>query len=383
MVWHWMLFAIIFGFTFLEFNGSIKTKKCTSFVAVLTVVLIFISSIRWNQNIADWQGYSNIFSYQRIDNFIDIFRVDYWAFEPLFFLVFRAIKFFTNDYLWVDVFIALIAIGVFFYAAKYLTTYKNVEGKEYGINKSLIIASYLVFYCTTLANIYAVRTNMSTAICMYSVKYIEKKDFKRFAITIVIAALFHFSAIVFIPAYFIYHIRLNYKIVLRVAAAFLFVRIIGISRIIGSVGILGGRYAEKALRYNIDNASSDLSYLNTSTTMLIIKAILNASVVIIIAILIRRYLSTKNIRINGFINIYVTGTLLQILTIGYNFEFSRIALYFLSMQYFLIPYVLKLKTSKISRILVFVVFSLYMTVKLYVLIGRQDGYAVFPTVFSR
>lgn len=53
------------------------------------------------------------------------------------------------------------------------------------------------------------RQMVSSAICLYAIRYAEKRDLKKFLLFVLIASGFHASALVFIIVYFIYTIRIS------------------------------------------------------------------------------------------------------------------------------------------------------------------------------
>lgn len=380
MAWHWIIFCILAIFVFLEQLNGIRPKHARMVCMLFTLTFIFLSSIRWNQDVADWYGYFQIFSLLNINSITDVFSV-YWAFEPLHFFIICAIKYYTNSYILVQVYMAIIAIGLFYFGARYATKIRKVGNKIYGTNHSIILAVYFVFWCTTFANVYTVRTSMAVAICLFSLKCIEERKLKRFLTYIFVASLFHFSAIVFIPAYFLYYKKLNMKMVVFFMVVCIIVGTIGIDKILSLAGFLGGRYAEKLLTYNVENGVANLTYYSYSTTFLLAKALANSAVVLLICFLIRKRYK-NNPRFTGMMNLYFTGVLIQLLTVSYNIEVSRIAIYYQTFQYFLLSYSFTLFKHKDNKLLIYILLVIFMAVKMYSLYNREPGFSSFETIFS-
>ncbi|WP_133146573.1 EpsG family protein [Vibrio splendidus] len=68
-----------------------------------------------------------------------------------------------------------------------------------------------------------VRQSLSMAICLYALKYINYREVYKYYSFLLFALLFHTTAIVFFPLYFIYNLKLNRKVLmLSLVAAFLF-----------------------------------------------------------------------------------------------------------------------------------------------------------------
>lgn len=382
MIWHWIIFFVLALGVFIEQFTSISSKYCIRICAFLSVVCIFISSIRWNQTVCDWSGYYTIFSRISLNSFSDIFKINYWPFEPIYYLTIRIIKFLTNNFVIVELYMALIGIGLYYKGAKYNMSPRWIDGKMVGSDKSLIIASYFVFWATSFCNIYTVRTNMAAAICLYSVRYIEERKLKQFLVTVLIATGFHFSAPVFLIAYFIYNKKINIKMILVLLFVLLIVEIVGIESIFNLIALLGGRYAEKVLRYNYYRGQEDFSYLLYSTGFLMVRALANSILVVGIGLFVKRKVKDDE-RYNGMLNLYMAGVVIQALTISYNMELSRIAIYFQVFQAFTLPYVFKVfKQNVFTKLICYCGFIVYMMVKMYSLYNRELGFQTFNTIFS-
>lgn len=382
MIWHWVVFGVLAILVFVEQFIKVNKKYIRGICFFISIVFIFLASIRWNQYVADWDGYYKIFGWQSIDSFLDIFRVGYWAFEPLHFLIFRIIKYFTDNYVIVQVYMAFIAIGLYYYGARYATTSTFIAGKRYGDSHSILLATYLVFWCTTFAHVYTVRTNMAVAVCLFSLRYIEEKNNKKFMFCVLIAALLHFTAIVFVLAYFVYHKKMNIKNIIISLVVCIVISFIGIDKILGLASLLGGRYAEKVQRYNIQNGTANYSYYSYSTAFLIVRALANSLLVLSVCFVIKRNLKNDT-RFSGMVNLYYLGVLIQLLTVTYNVEVSRLAMYFQTFQYFLLPYSFRAFKKRNMKFLVYMIFILYMAVKMYSLYNREPGYATFNNIWGR
>ena len=55
------------------------------------------------------------------------------------------------------------------------------------------------------------RQSLAISICLLSIKYCKERKLFKFLLTVGIASLFHTSALVFVPVYFIYGVHLNWK----------------------------------------------------------------------------------------------------------------------------------------------------------------------------
>lgn len=55
------------------------------------------------------------------------------------------------------------------------------------------------------------RQYIAVSICFYAMKYILNKDAKRYFLAVLIAFLFHKSALFFVPVYFLQYLKFDFK----------------------------------------------------------------------------------------------------------------------------------------------------------------------------
>ena len=111
--------------------------------------------------------------------------------EKGFYLLGVIVRTFTDDY---HIFFLVVSLISFYYL------YKNL--KSYSIFPLIGLFAYISrFYYGR--HFIQIRAGLSYLILMLSVKYIVEKDWKRYFFIVIIASLFHRSALVGIPLYFI------------------------------------------------------------------------------------------------------------------------------------------------------------------------------------
>lgn len=383
MIWYWVIFGILCLLSWCEQFSNIFTYKSKRIICfAITLFWIFISSIRWNQTLGDWKGYNQVYEWINISSFREIFQVNYWYFEPLYYMVMRIVKYCLDDYIYVQIFMVGIAIGGFYIASKYLeeTTVSNTNNETYGAYKNNFITVYLVFWSTNCANIFTVRTNMALAICFIAIRYIENRKPIKFLIVVFVATCIHFSALVFLMAYPLYHMKFNVNKFIKFLVALAALSLIGVEKLLKIVALLGGRYAEKAIGYSTESLDQ-YSYLNYSTSFVIVKGLLNLGVTFFICLIV--YKARKDdLRFNGLMNLYLIGVLIWLVTSQFNIDLIRIATFFTGTQFFIIPYIINIFKKRFNKLLVYFVFVAYMATKLYSLLASADGYSTFTTIFS-
>lgn len=91
---------------------------------------------------------------------------------------------------------------------------------DYSINRNLSIILFITLgYYQGSFN--GFRQYIAIAICIYSIRYIFNKNLFKYIIAILIGSLFHSSALVFIPIYFVNKIKISKKVYMIILAIFI------------------------------------------------------------------------------------------------------------------------------------------------------------------
>lgn len=123
--------------------------------------------------------------------------------EPTFTIISKITKLLSSNH------IISFQILIFAYAAISLGSYTYVIDKY---SKNKVTSVFILFPMYILNTVFGqIRYGVALAICLLSIRYIINKDFKKYILTILIAASFHFTAIVLIPVYFLANIKISNK----------------------------------------------------------------------------------------------------------------------------------------------------------------------------
>ena len=251
--------------------------------------------------------------------------------------------------------------------------YKSVKG----------IAVYplltlLVDFCDFNGNLFPVRQNLSYALTLYSTKYIIRRELFKFLITISIAASFHMSAWLFIPAYYLYNIKINCRVIF-----IFFIIILGV--IFGDIlfgikisdyffqNLMGveGRMAEKAMNYQ-----NELLY--DSSAMPSIYGNLRIAILGVLLFYCRKKYIRNSLHgyYDGFFVLWLVGTIVRIIFSDVSQTLAgRLTFYYTMFEIFLIPMIIMFSDKLYYRILCWFVFAVYFGVKYYA------GFMALPDVF--
>ena len=314
-----------------------NSKVGYRFAAILLTVL---AAIRYDVG-ADYSQYHYI-----IDSFIEVQKVPMW--EPLTSYVFVLPSILLKN---VYVFFALTSL--FIYSLAFYSF------RKYSVLPSLSLIIYLsIFYLISCS---IVRQAIALSICMFAYKYIITKSFKKYAFSVLIATLFHYSAFISIFIYYIYH-KGSMRHTLAILLAILFVKnfiILGLTNL--------GWYTSYLDQLG-DIASGRFTFL--------FYVLIFLSPFYIIKL--KHYTKQEK----GLLSIVLSGVFCQII-FGTGMG-ERLAYYFLAYLCYAIPLWLKNKMV-LKKYLYIFVFSIYFILTVYItsnIKGVSAVYVPYRTIFN-
>jgi len=139
-----------------------------------------------------------------VRDFITGIHYNYYNFDPNVeygyqYLVYTILKF-TNEYHWYLLSVAFISVGLMIYSIR-----------KYSTDYILSIYIYITFgFYTFLFN--TIRQAIALAILFYGIKFFLEKKLIKYLVVVLIASLFHISAWIMIPFYFIVHFKFKVEI---------------------------------------------------------------------------------------------------------------------------------------------------------------------------
>lgn len=342
-IYIFILFFIIFSSIIYEFLIRKYDKKNVLKVLFFidSAILIIFQCIRGFDIGTDVKNYLKFFDSAQIYGlrFIDGHRFELGF--KMFTYYFTKIS--TNKSLYLSV-ISIFSLGPLCYMI-----YKNSKQPFF----SLMLYICLNFYAFTFSGL---RQSIALAFVYISYFCIKNRNLKLFTLLIIIAGLFHKTAFVFLPAYFLYKIKLNKKVVISLVA----------------LDILVFVFKEKIFNLLIINFYDSYELVETSAYMWTIFCIL----VLIFCSLFYKKTVKNNVDANGlYIFLWTNVTILLFTTVGTNV--LRIANYYCSFIVLLIPEVIYMIDNAKLRILFkygFIIVTIILF--FYFLIG--DGYSIVP-----
>jgi len=229
--------------------------------------------------------------------------------------------------------------------------------------------SLFVWYAISIANIFPVRQSIAVAIFVYSWTYIDARKMSKYLWCVLLATAFHYSAIITIPVYFIWHKHFSKKMLFLVIGI-TFVISLGFSELVlNFLSNVGWVFAEKIERYA---SRSDESFGSMySPREALIRGIINRSFFFVFSILLFDKFRRRYSYLNGAINMYWYSMLIFLITTPISVALSRLATYTNISQVIIVPFVFRLKMPLTSKILMLAIILFYFFLRFR---GVVDNY---------
>lgn len=307
-----LLYVIVALVCYFSLNFSKKTKNSNKrwFLIITSFLMMFlVSALRVNVG-TDYKSYCEWFGD------VSSIRLKYENFGFNSLIVF--IKLFTNNPQWLFVVTSLLIL-VFIYIAVFK------EQEEYDISVFLFIV--LGFYFSTFNG---VRQWIAGAIFMYAYQFAVKKNLKLYALLILIASLFHITAVLLLPFYFVFNFKISDKVKMwLVAASLVFFKFFNFNSIISAFL----KFVSINFYWRYISSGADLSKGVGSAFPILISGCMLLYYIIFKDVFLKRMPQEKY---ENRKNLSFILTIFSIINTVNNL-FSRFAMYFIPMLVFLLP----------------------------------------------
>lgn len=299
-----------------------KHKKIIFCVIFLTFTVV--SAFRYDVG-RDFED-TYIYTFNRIKNNYSNVRIDIGLY-----MIIKLIIFLNGNQQWLFIITSFI-INYFIFK----TIFRNSQNK---------MLSIYIYICGTLYffSMNGIRQTIAIALFYYSLQYIENRKFKKYLFLNIIGILFHNSAIIFIPLYFV----LNKKLKFKTKVAILLIVFLSINVLVPIINkiLLNTKYA----MYLTNGAYTSLSQLNVSTFInILIWSLYNIS-------------KTNDSKSTIYGNIHFCGIIVTLFLLKVPLA-MRIFMPFRYIEFLSVPYLIetKLKNNKIKTLVEFSVMIVYL-----------------------
>lgn len=206
-----IIFLYIVFYLFALYGEGLQPRNKRYWLMAICIVLAFLAGIREPSKWADTGVYvSSFLDYTPKFSDLTPYSQPYGYAEMGFYYIGVVVKTFTSNEV---VYLLVIALLSFFFL------YKAFD--KYCFYPLFGVCAYISrFYLAR--NFMQIRAGLSYAIILMAVQYITNKDWKRYFAWVFIAYLFHHSAIIAVPLYFLCMINIKkWHIVIGVCIAFM------------------------------------------------------------------------------------------------------------------------------------------------------------------
>lgn len=318
------LIFILILFTLSIFDLS-KSKDQKSFFYLISIfTIIAFSGLRWNTG-TDWESYFEYFKTE--DN--------YHLFEPGYVLFVKFSKLLFNNYTFFLLLSSTIIL-IFF-------------GKS--IYKLSPYPIFSIFILTSLVLPFWVRQSFSLAILFYAFYILTKGNNKIYVYLVLFASLFHYSALIALPLIFFYDSFLSPKkvftllIIAVVISNFNLLSFVidGIIQILGISDYLGIVKLSTYLTTETINENIDYGLRN-------LVSMINIFTYVSLFLFFRNKLDKNKNVFNIFLNIYIYGAIINLLSMGDVDTLRRFSMFFSIAPIILFPILIQNIKDKLLKI---------------------------------
>ncbi len=373
---YYIIFWSLVFFSFLEQFTNIR-RGFKKYIVFLYSCLFVLMSTVYIGMLGDYHEYENFFYYVSLKDLRYVFNG--W-FEFLYTLVNLIVKIYVNNYVVLRFVLAVFVMSVWFEI--YVSGMSSIIQ-----NNSVFIM--LIVWTLNFGNVFIARSTISIALCLYSMRYVEKKEFRNYFLCTAAAFGFHTMSICWIIVYPLFH-KIKHQVIYLFSLLSMVFVMLFYDKIPGMLAIVA-RYSppriQRSLYVYINSGIENMFGMQYSMRFTILKGMAN----IFLMIALFRYLNfryKKRADIEGvcfekYFNVYLAGTAIYAVSMSVSIGLSRAAIPFTLTSAFLIPHIFNLPEMrrKIAfRFVVFVFLIMYLYLRFYLNIG--NGTDDFNTIFQ-
>lgn len=348
-----------FFFLFSAWNLFISNRKKSITIllmAVLGTTMIIFAGLRWKTG-TDWENYLYYF------RIIDIRPFGDTAMEIGYEIIVRMFKLVVSSNY----------TAFLFFCATYiiLITYYLL----YKFSPFPLFSLFLLLSYSFAGSGFGVRQDLSIALTLISFIFVVERSLPKFVAIVLLAALIHNSAIIFIPAYWLYTFKWNTVKVL-IIVVFTLLCVIFSERIMGTFGsLISARKVELYLALGMETESNPYSTL--------VKALIGRLLFFAIMVGFVNYEDEERKMFNGLFNLYVFGIVIFSIFSPISLIFGRLARYYDIYQILLLP-LAYLYAKRAYKIIIFLIVTAFSVLKFTTALNGAEGtFIPYKTIFSK
>lgn len=349
-----VLGLIIALFSFREFVGS-NVKRYGVYISIF--ICMAIATIRTSE-LGDLAHYKEIFEYT---DWRAVLGIEYQTYEVMSseflykLLNYVCHKINSNFHFFLFVEALIVNILLLLYAKDVIDAKKESTNNRFLYCYSTFM---FMFYFMGMYNVIIIRQTISVAICLFSIKYIRKKEFLKFFACFLMAFLLHRATIVWFPAFWIFNLKTKQFLKRCVYIVILLLGMFGTIVITPYIAkIMPGMWGAKINLYLMMGNNTYGQKLNV--WIILLKSLINCIFIFVCSlILIKYYKNDKNYM--GYFNLYVCSMAITLVSPFISNQFARMATPYAMTHTALIIYLLSSKFANcFTKVMIFILVVVY------------------------
>lgn len=345
-----ILFSILLTSLFLK-----KLKKSEEIIMLYSWIVFFLISILRDESVGADTGVYNYY-FKEISNLgFPVFS--YMGLEKGYVFLNSLIGFINKDSRFLMFSIAFIILGGYFIFIK-----NNSRDK---------IFSIILFFCLGhfFMSLHIYRQSIAIILLLIGYRFVKERKLIHFLFINIMAIMFHKTAIIFFPIYFLYHNKIRFEVIMGLIS-------------IGLIFLVAGNNIISVLMLNHYQNYSDKVVVGQGYNLLIFNLSILIGAFIIKTISSSIVLNKLKLQKEYNLLIYVMLIILNIQILAINFSvITRINMYFSSLLIILIPNFLTViqnkKTVLLMKVIIFCMYLLLLIINII-----QDSNAVVPYILN-
>lgn len=199
-----LFYAYLYVFSMLSLFASISTKSNTNFIMITLLILtILFSGLRYGVGV-DYFSYNNLFNAIGVGGYAPV-EIGFVTLSS-FFLSLG----FKTQFLFLLYASIIVALFINFY-------------KKYSSYPILSIVLFILMPIFFMSSFNGIRQFMAISLFLFALQYLINRKLFQYTLAISVAAMFHQSALLMLPLYFIIHNRPSIKLYLFLSVAYIII----------------------------------------------------------------------------------------------------------------------------------------------------------------
>lgn len=242
----------------------------------------------------------------------------------------------------------------------------------------------LMWYVVGIADIFPVRQTISSALLLYSIIFVINKKIWPFLMIVILASLFHSTALIFIVTYFIFDIRISRLVsVTAFIGSFIFA-VTAQAAISDLLGAISNPILQEKLNAYLSMGADETFGSIYSSRQVIIRGFVNRGLIMFIVFVLLNNKNKEDRVLNGWVNMFVFSSLCYFILCSVNIALGRLVSYFDLSQIFIFTYLFKLRMTPVNKLVLFGMLIIYLLYRFYGVVNNYyDLYVPYTSIFYR